>query len=72
MSGDYFTAETEIGRSVCKLETIADMFLMMSGQEGAELDSGSFYGLSLLVKQETDNIKKDTDTLLTHIRNQKA
>jgi hypothetical protein len=48
------------------------MFLIMSGQETAELNPDSFYGLSLLVKQETNSIKKETDTLLTHIRNQKA
>jgi hypothetical protein len=72
MSGDHFTAETEIGRSITKLAAIADMFMLMSGQEGSELNPDSFYGISLLIKQETDAIKKDTDMLITHIRNHTA
>lgn len=72
MSEDYYTAESEIGYSITKLETIADMLLLISGQEGAELNPGSFYGLSMLIKQETDIIKKDTGMLTTHIRRQEA
>jgi hypothetical protein len=72
MSRDYIDAADGINGNIVKLETIADMFLMMSGQEGIELNPDSFYGLSLLVKQETNSIKKETDTLLAHIRNQKA
>lgn len=72
MSTDYFKDEIEMGRSISKLAAIADMFLLMSGQEGCELNPDSFYGISLLIKQETDAIKKDTDMLLAYRRNHTA
>ena len=72
MSTDYFKAEIEMGRSITKLAAIADMFLLMSGQEGCGLNPDSFYGISLLIKQETDAIKKDTDMLTAYRRNHTA
>jgi hypothetical protein len=69
---DYLTAVDGMDSSIWKLEAIADMFSVMSNQEKEELCHKSFYGISLFIRQETESIKKDKDTLLAQIRTSKA
>jgi hypothetical protein len=67
MSKDYMDAEDSIDESIWKLETIADMLSVMSDMERIELRQASFYGISLIIQQEADGLKKETATLMEHI-----
>jgi hypothetical protein len=48
------------------------MLSVMSDMERIELRQESFYGISLIIQQEADGLKKETDTLIQHIRSRTA